>query len=69
MIFKDKYFFLSTFAPCSIQLNIEGRIINFNNAEAAFQGSKNPDLAEKFSLLSGLEAKKLGEKIIPKIDN
>ena len=63
MIFKDKYFFLSTFYPCDVTCDINNKV--YKNVEAVFQAHKNPELADKFMLLSGLEAKKLGEKITP----
>lgn len=63
MVFKDKYFFLSTFSPCDLQLTIKGEKFVYNNVESAFQAMKNLDLAPKFLLLSGLEAKKLGADI------
>ena len=63
MLMKDDYFFLSNFYPCDIIIEINGKKLRFKNAEAAFQAQKNYDLAEKFTLLSGSEAKKLGRQI------
>lgn len=66
MIFKDKYFFLSPFFSSPIILDINGESLSYKNVEAAFQAHKNLQLADKFCLLSGLEAKKLGEQLKPK---
>lgn len=63
MLFKDKYFFLSNFYNTDVVLEINGQELKFKNAEAAFQAQKNYSLAEKFVLLSGAEAKKLGKTI------
>ena len=63
MIFKDKYFFLSTFYTSHITTEINHQSITFKNVETAFQAFKNPENAEKFVLLKPLEAKKIGEKI------
>lgn len=46
-------------------MEIGDKKIMYKNVEAAFQANKNPELAEKFLLLSGLEAKKLGEPLKP----
>ena len=64
MLMKNKYFFLSTFYPCSIKLEIDGKICEFNNAEAAFQAQRNPEIADKWSQIKPLEAKRLGDEII-----
>lgn len=63
MLFKDYYFFLSTFYPCSIRLYLNNQLFTFSNAEAAFQAQKNLSLASKFKLLKGLESKRIGEQI------
>lgn len=62
MVFKDQYFFLSTFYPCNMTLNIEGKECTFLNVEAAYHAQKNPKLADKWSKVKGLEAKRMGEK-------
>ena len=64
MLFKDKYFFLSNFYPVSVTIDINGNKVTFKNSEAAFQAQKNFELADKFSLMKGLEAKRYGE-IVP----
>lgn len=63
MLFKGEYFFLSTFYPCEVVVEINDKKLLFGNVEAAFQAQKNPAVASKFSLLKGLEAKKLGEAL------
>lgn len=63
MIFKDKYFFLSNFYPCDVTIEINNKKYLYKNAEAAFQAQKNISLCDKFLLLKGLEAKKLGKGI------
>ena len=64
MIMKDEYFFLSNFYPCDITLDIDGKICRFKNVEAAFQAQKNPEIADRWSQIKGLEAKKLGKNLI-----
>ena len=59
MIFKDNYFFLSTFYTCPIYLNIDGKECRFNNVEAAYQAQKVPEIADRFSQVKGLEAKRM----------
>ena len=63
MLMKDKYFFLSNFYPTPIHIEINGQDLLFENSEAAFQAQKNFDLAPHFTLLKGLEAKRLGQGI------
>lgn len=63
MQFKDMYWFLSNFYTCNIELEIDGKICKFTSAEAAFQAQKNYSIADKFSLIKPLEAKKLGKEI------
>lgn len=64
MLMKDKYFFLSNFYPCFIELEINGKLCEFNNAEAAFQAQRNPEIANRWSQIKPLEAKRLGDEII-----
>lgn len=63
MQFKDDYFFLSTFYICAFKLVIDGKECSFTNAEAAYQAQKVPEIADKFSQVKGLEAKRIGEKL------
>ena len=63
MIFKDDYFFLSTFYICSIELNIDGKDCKFTNVEAAYQAQKVPEIADHFSQIKGLEAKRMEGKL------
>lgn len=63
MLFKDKYFFLSNFYPCEIVIEINGEKLSYKNAEAAYQAQKNYSVADKFMLLPGAQAKKLGKTI------
>lgn len=63
MLFRDMFWFLSNFYPCEIKLTISGKELTFKNVEAAFQAQKNFELSDKFCLLSGAEAKKLGKSI------
>lgn len=72
MLFKDNYFFLSTFYNVPIILNIGGKDCKFSNAEAAYQAQKNPEIADKFSMIGGLEAKRMDDKLkitVPDWDN
>lgn len=59
MIFKDEYFFLSTFYITPITLFIDGKECKFTNVEAAYQAQKVPEIADKFSQVKGLEAKRM----------
>ena len=63
MIMKNDYFFLSNFYPGTVIIDIEGRMLTYQNSEAAFQAQKNYELADKFCLLKALEAKKYGKAI------
>lgn len=63
MLFKDNYFFLSTFYVCPINLNINGKDCSFTNVEAAYQAQKVPEIADKFSQVKGLEAKRMEGKL------
>ena len=64
MLFKDEYFFLSTFYPVPITLIIDGKECKFLNVEAAYQAQKNPAIADRFSQVKGLEAKRMDDKLI-----
>lgn len=59
MLFKDDYFFLSTFYTCPICLTIDGKECRFTNVEAAYQAQKVPEIADRFSQVKGLEAKRM----------
>lgn len=63
MIFKNNYFFLSTFYRSKIEFEINGKLCKFTNAEAAYQAMKNPEIADKFSQIKGLEAKRMEESL------
>ena len=66
MLMRDKYEFLSNFysdPKYPIIVEIEGKKLTFRNSEAAFQAHKNPELADKFCLLTAYEAKKYGRQI------
>lgn len=63
MIFKDDYFFLSTFYISPITLLIDGKECKFTNVEAAYQAQKVPEIADKFSQIKGLEAKRMENKL------
>lgn len=64
MLFKDEYFFLSTFYTSPITLKIKDKECKFSNVEAAYQAQKNPEIADRFSLVKGLEAKRMDDKLI-----
>lgn len=64
MLFKDKYFFLSNFYICPITLELNNKTCIFCNSEAAYQAQKNVQIADKFSKIKGLEAKRIGEDLI-----
>ena len=63
MLMKDDYFFLSNFYPCDITLEIDGKLCKFKSAEAAYQAQKNYSVADKWSQIKPLEAKRLGNEI------
>lgn len=63
MIFKDDYFFLSTFYVCPISLIIGDKECVFTNVEAAYQAQKVPEIADKFVQVKGLEAKRMEGKL------
>ena len=60
MQFRGRYYFLSNFYPCSIE--IDG--VRYESAEAAFQGQKSRQHAHMFAgHITALEAKRLGRRI------
>lgn len=60
MQFRGRYYFLSNFYPCSIE--IDG--LRYESAEAAFQGQKNSQYAHMFTgSVTPLEAKRLGKRV------
>lgn len=63
MLFKDDYFFLSTFYIVPITLEINGKECKFTNVEAAYQAQKNPEIADRFSQVKGLEAKRMDDTL------
>lgn len=63
MIFKDKYFFLSTFYISPISITIGDKECMFTNVEAAYQAQKVPEIADKFTQVKGLEAKRMEGKL------
>lgn len=69
MLFKDKYFFLSTFYPAPFTLSIGDKECKFMNVEAAYQAQKNPQIADKFSQIKGLEAKRMNNDLIITVPN
>lgn len=63
MLMKGKYFFLSNFYPCDIKLELNGKVCYFKSTEAAFQAQKNLEVADRWSKLKPLEAKRIGAEI------
>lgn len=63
MEFRNEYWFLSNFYPCSITDSRDG--LTFECVESAFQASKcaNPEDRKRFVKLTGAQAKKLGRQI------
>lgn len=60
MQFRGRYYFLSNFYPCSIEING----VRYESAEAAFQGQKSLLHAHRFAgSITPLEAKRLGRRI------
>lgn len=60
MQFRGRYYFLSNFYPCSIE--IDG--LRYESAEAAFQGQKNSQYAHMFTgSVTPLETKRLGRRV------
>lgn len=69
MLFKDEFFFLSTFYNIPFTLTINGKECKFLNVEAAYQAQKNPEIADRFSQVKGLEAKRMDDKLKITVDN
>lgn len=63
MVFRNEYYFLSNMYPCSVTVDICGKVLTFKCAESAYQAFKCPDYAEKFVPLNGYAAKKLGKTV------
>lgn len=61
MIFRNEYYFLSNFYPCTIKVN--GYV--FTNAEAAFQAMKCTNELDVIALtkMNGADAKSFGRRI------
>lgn len=57
--FRNKYYFLSNFSPCSIEY--DG--LHYNSVEAAFQAQKCPERAKEFCNLSASDARFLGRRV------
>lgn len=57
--FRFKYYFLSNFYPCKV--NVFGNM--FDCVEAAFQSQKNPENQHLFTGLTGSQAKALGRQM------
>ena len=69
MLFKDEFFFLSTFYIIPFNLTINGKDCKFLNVEAAYQAQKNPEIADRFSQVKGLEAKRMDDSLKITVDN
>lgn len=60
MRFRDRYYFLSNFYPCTIVIDR----FEYQSAEAAFQGQKSVQHAHLFTGdITPLEAKRLGRRV------
>lgn len=62
MEFKGQYYFLSNYYNSPLSLEINGEVLNFTNAEAAFQACRAVGIAKDFQGLSAFDAKALGKK-------
>ena len=63
MKFWSEYWFLSNSSNSPMQLEIDGKIYQFQNAEAAFLACRSPKRAAEFQGLTAREAKELNKKM------
>lgn len=61
--FRGELSFLSNMYPCSVKLNIGGKLYDFPSAENAYQSCKNEAYAEQFTKISPSEAKSFSKTI------
>lgn len=59
MYFRDEYWFLSNFYPCSIKTSVG----TFTCVESAFQSQKDLTRSKEFISLNGKQAKALGRRV------
>lgn len=69
MFFKDEYFSLSTFHRSPFTMMVGDKLCEFLCIEAAYQAQKVPHIADKFSQVQGLEAKRLDKTLKITRDN
>lgn len=62
MEFRGQYYFLSNYYNSPLSIEIGGEMLEFSNAEAAFQACRAVGIAKDFQGLSASEAKALGKK-------
>ena len=67
MYFKDNYEFLGNFYECPMTMEIDGKECKFLNVEAAYQAQKVPDIADRFSAIKGLQAKRMDDLLKIKV--
>ena len=58
MKFRNDLYFLSNMYPCSVTINVDGRLVTMKSAESAFQALKFPSRLDEFTALDGFAAKK-----------
>lgn len=61
--FRGELSFLSNMYPCSVKLNLGGKLYDFPSAENAYQSCKNEAYAEQFTKISPSEAKSFSKTI------
>lgn len=59
--FRGEKYFMSNMYPCTVRINVKGRIITMNSSEAVFQAlrCKNITDIDRFIGINGFAAKKL----------
>ena len=66
--FRGDLWYLSNMYPCTVRINVNGKIYAMKSAESAFQTLRCPDHLEEYVPLNGFEAKKLSKAHKPRAD-
>lgn len=59
--FRGEKFYLSNMYPCTVRINVNGKIYTMKSSESAFQALKSPEHIDEYVPLNGFEAKKLSK--------
>lgn len=57
--FRGNKFYLSNMYPCTVKINVNGKIYTMKSSETVFQALRCPERIDEFLTLDGFAAKKL----------